>query len=231
MLAWYGSYIILIPAILLSLFAGSRVKSTFAKYSKTGNRNGLTGRDVAERILQQNGLYDVAIQHVKGNLSDHYDPKSKTVRLSDGVYNSTSLSAVSVAAHECGHALQHDTGYVPLNIRHAIVPAVNFANSAAMPLIMIGMFMGGGFSEILINIGILFFSGAVIFQLVTLPVEFNASSRALDILEEEQYLDREEMEPAKKVLNAAALTYVAAAAAAVLSLVRLLILTGGRRRD
>ncbi len=231
MYAWYGSYIILLPAILLSLYASSKVKSTFAQYSQQGNRNGYTGREIAEKILGINGMYDVGIEHIKGNLSDHYDPKTKTVRLSDKVYNSTSIAAVSVAAHECGHAMQHQHDYLPLNIRHAIVPVVNIANQAAMPLIIIGMFFGGGFSEIFINMGILFFSGAVIFQLVTLPVEFNASSRALDILEEEQYLDREEMVPAKKVLNAAALTYVAAAAAAVLSLVRLLILTGGRRRD
>ncbi len=231
MFAWYGSYIILLPAILLSLYASNKVKSTFAKYSKQGNANGYTGREIAEKILALHGMYDVGIEHVKGNLSDHYDPKTKTVRLSDKVYNSASIAAVSVAAHECGHALQHQNEYVPLGIRHAIVPVVNFANQAAMPLIFIGMFFGGGLSEILINIGILFFSGAVIFQLVTLPVEFNASSRALDILEEEQYLDREEMLPAKQVLNAAALTYVAAAAAAVLSLVRLLLITGGRRRD
>lgn len=228
------SYIILLPAILFSLYASSKVKSTFSKYSKYNNVNGYTGQDIAERILNLNGMYDVAIEHVQGNLSDHYDPKTKTVRLSDSVFNNTSIAAVSVAAHECGHAIQHNKDYVFLNVRHAIVPVVNIASNASMPIIILGMFLGGGqgsISYFLIQLGIILFSGSVVFQLVTLPVEFNASSRALAILEEEQYLSREEMEPAKKVLNAAALTYVAAAASAILSLLRLVLVFGGRRND
>lgn len=232
-MGYLGSYIILLPAILFSLYASNKVNSTFKKYSKVGNRNGYTGRDIAEKILQMNGMHHVAIEHVSGNLSDHYDPKSRTVRLSDSVYNSTSLSAVSVAAHECGHALQHENDYVFLNIRHAIVPVVNIVNQASTPLIILGVILGasGSLGSLLIQLGILFFAGAVVFQLVTLPVEFNASGRALDILEDEQILDREEMGPAKKVLRAAALTYVAAAASALLSLIRLILIFGGGRDD
>jgi len=234
---FYGglaSYVMLIPALLLSLYASSKVKSTFNKYNKVGNNNGYTGRDIAEKILQLKGVYDVQIEHVQGNLSDHYDPRTKTLRLSDSVYDKATISAVSVAAHECGHALQDQDSYVFLTIRHAIVPLVNIVNQAAMPLIILGIFLGGrtlGIGSLLIQLGIIFFSGVVIFQLVTLPVEFNASSRALDLLEDEQYLDREEMQSAKRVLNAAALTYVAAAASAALSLIRLLLIFGGGRND
>jgi len=218
------------------MYASTQVKATFEKYSRFSNRNGFTGRDIAEKILHLNGLYDVQIISVGGKLSDHYDPRTKTVCLSESVYNSQSLAAVSVAAHECGHAVQHHEEYAFLQIRHAIVPAVNIVNSMSMPMIMIGALLGGmgsstGIGALLIQLGILFFSGAVFFQFITLPVEFNASSRALHILQNEHMLNQEEMEPAKKVLRAAALTYVAAAAVALLSLIRLLLVFGGRRDD
>ena len=234
--SWYASYIILVPAILFTLYASSKVKSTFKKYSKYANRNGYTGEQVARRILDNHGMQHVRIAHVPGDMTDHYDPQTKVVRLSDTVHSKTSLAAVSVAAHECGHAIQHQQSYVFLTLRHAIVPGVNLVNKMSMPMIMIGVLLGGfgGNSSIgylMIQLGILFFSGAVFFQFVTLPVEFNASKRALTILESTQMLSGEEMIPAKKVLNAAALTYVAAAATSVLSLIRLLLIFGGRRDD
>lgn len=230
------SGIILLPAILFSLYASSQVKNTFAAYSKYTNRNGYTGFDIARKILDLNGLYDVSVEPIQGKLTDHYDPRTRTVRLSESVYGKQSLSAVSVAAHECGHALQHQNNYVFLNVRHSIVPVVNFANQLSMPLIMIGAFVGGvgrsgSFGYLFIQLGILFFIGVVVFQFVTLPVEFNASKRALTVLNEQHYLTDDEMGPAKKVLNAAALTYVAAAASALLSLIRLILVFGGRRND
>ncbi|WZL83037.1 zinc metallopeptidase [Vallitaleaceae bacterium 9-2] len=233
---WYASYIVLIPAILFTLYASSKVNSTFKKYSKYANRNGYTGAEVARKILDDQGLYDVRIEHIPGDMTDHYDPRTKVVRLSDTVHSKNSLSAISVAAHECGHAIQHQQQYVFLSIRHAIVPGVNLVNKMSMPMIMIGVILGGfgGNSFVgylMIQLGILFFAGAVLFQFVTLPVEFNASKRALQILDAERMLSDEEMGPAKKVLNAAALTYVAAAATAVLSLIRLILVFGGRRDD
>jgi hypothetical protein len=234
--SWYASYIILLPAIIFTLYASSKVKSTFKKYSKFANRNGYTGAQVARRILDDHGMSHVRIEHVPGEMTDHYDPQTKVVRLSDTVHSQTSLAAISVAAHECGHAIQHEEEYLFLSVRHTIVPAVNIVNKMSMPMIMIGVILGGfgGNSSIgylMIQLGILFFSGAVFFQFVTLPVEFNASKRALHILDVERMLSVEEMIPAKKVLNAAALTYVAAAATSVLSLIRLILIFGGRRDD
>ena len=190
----------------------------------------MTGAQAAQRVLNSAGIYDVRIQHVAGNLTDHYDPRNKTLNLSDSVYGSTSVAAVGVAAHECGHAIQHQQGYAPLNIRSALVPAANFGSAAAWPLIILGIIFGGA-GSVFCQIGIVFFSAAVLFQIVTLPVEFNASSRAVRILGDTGILSEQELPYTKKVLRAAALTYVAGAAAAILQLLRLLLLFGGRNRD
>ncbi len=191
----------------------------------------MTGAQAAERILHSAGIYDVSVQHVSGELTDHYDPRNKTLSLSDSTYGSTSVAAVGVAAHECGHAIQHQQDYAPLSIRSAIVPVANLGSFAAWPLILIGMFITSSTGSLLINIGILCFSLSVLFQLVTLPVEFNASSRAIHMLGQAGILREEELRGTRKVLGAAALTYVAGAAAAILQLLRLLILTNGRRDD
>jgi Zn-dependent membrane protease YugP len=223
------TYILVIIGVILSLAASARVKSTFAKYSRVRNHSGLTGAETAERILQRAGIYDVTIERVEGQLTDHYDPRKKVLRLSDSVYSSNSISAIGVAAHECGHAIQHQNSYAPLKIRSALVPVANFGSAIAWPLILIGLLLTG--SQALIDIGIILFSTAVLFQLVTLPVEFNASRRAVKTLGEAGILHYEELNQSKKVLNAAALTYVAAAAATILQLLRLILLFGGRRRD
>ena len=191
----------------------------------------MTGAQAAERILNSAGIYDVSIRHVSGNLTDHYDPRNKTLNLSDSVYGSTSVAAVGVAAHECGHAIQHQKNYAPLTIRGALVPVANFGSTISWPLILIGLFFTSNTGPLLINVGILCFSFAVIFQLVTLPVEVNASRRALKILGNTGILNSEELPMTRKVLKAAALTYVASAAAAILQLLRLVILFGGRNRD
>lgn len=191
----------------------------------------MTGAQAAERILHSAGIYDVSVQHVSGELTDHYDPRNKTLSLSDSTYGSTSVAAVGVAAHECGHAIQHQQDYAPLSIRSAIVPVANLGSFAAWPLILIGMFITSSTGSLLINIGILCFSLSVLFQLVTLPVEFNASSRAIHMLGQTGILREGELRGTRKVLGAAALTYVAGAAAAILQLLRLLILTNGRRDD
>jgi len=188
----------------------------------------MTGAQAAQRILNYAGIYDVRVQHVAGNLTDHYDPRNKTLNLSDSVFNSASVAAVGVAAHECGHAIQHQVNYSPLNFRSALVPVANIGSAAAWPLIILGVIFGGAGSTVC-KIGILFFSFAVLFQLVTLPVEFNASSRAVRILGEIGILNDQELPYTKKVLKAAALTYVASAAAAIMQLLRLVILFGGNR--
>ena len=191
----------------------------------------MTGKEAAEEILRRNGIYDVQVIHIPGNLTDHYNPGNKTLGLSDTVYQSSSVAAVGVAAHECGHAVQHAMGYAPLSIRGALVPVANFGSAVAWPLILIGLLINGETSLLLINLGILLFSAAVLFQLVTLPVEFNASRRAVKALGASGMLYPDEVASVKKVLGAAALTYVAGAASAILQLLRLLILTGGRRRN
>ena len=191
----------------------------------------MTGREAAERLLHANGIYDVTVQHVAGNLTDHYDPRNKTLNLSDSTYASTSVAAIGVAAHECGHAVQHANGYAPLKIRGSLVPVANFGSTLAWPLILIGFLIQGNASVLLINLGILLFSAAVLFQIVTLPVEFNASSRALKSLETNGILYTEEVADTRKVLRAAALTYVASAASAILQLLRLILISGGRRRN
>ena len=191
----------------------------------------MTGAEAAERILRSVGIHDVRIVHIQGSLNDHYDPRNKTLSLSDSVYGSSSVAAVGVAAHECGHAIQHQKGYAPLRIRGALVPVANFGSTLAWPLIIIGIFFHGNMGQMLIQLGIILFSFAVLFQLVTLPVEFNASGRAMRILENTGILGSDELRSTGKVLRAAALTYVASAAAIILQLLRLLILFGGRSSD
>ncbi len=224
------TYILVIIGIVLCLVASARVRTTFSKYSKIRSISGYTGAQAAERLLQEAGIYDVRIERIPGNLSDHYDPRSKTLRLSDPVYDQSSIAAIGVAAHECGHAIQHQNSYIPLKIRGALVPVANLGSMAAWPIIILGIFMGQNW--FLINLGIILFTVAVLFQVVTLPVEFNASRRAITKLGETGILYQDELRQSKKVLDAAALTYVAAAAASILQLLRLLILFGGgRNRD
>jgi hypothetical protein len=213
--------VLLLPALAFSLYAQYKVKSTFSKMSRVSSSSGLTGKRVAEGLLNKNGIDDVQVEQVDGRLSDHYDPISKKLRLSSDVYNSNSLAALGVAAHETGHAIQHRVAYLPLKIRHAIFPVVRFGSSLWMPL-----FIGGLIFSIpkLIDIGIILFAGAVVFQIVTLPVEFNASKRALAQLETSGYISSREIGGAKKVLDAAAMTYIAATAMAVLQLIRLFLL-------
>ncbi len=222
------TYILLIIGMLLSLAASAKLKSTFARYRSVRNASGLTGEQAARRILQAAGITDVQVRAVRGSLTDHYDPRTKTVNLSQDIYGQTSLAAVGVAAHECGHAIQHATHYAPLEIRSAIVPAANLGSQLSWPLFFIGLIMS---IRPLITAGIVLFSLAVLFQLVTLPVEINASSRALHMLEATGILGSDENRGARKVLTAAAMTYVAALAGSVLQLFRLLILAGGRRND
>lgn len=225
------TYILVLIGAVICLVASARVKSTFRRYSGQRSMSGMTGAQAAERILRSQGIYDVTVCHIAGSLTDNYNPSRKTLNLSDAVYGSASVAAVGVAAHECGHAIQHQQGYRPLSIRAAIVPAANIGSALAWPLILIGMFFTRGTGSLLIHIGIICFSFAVLFQLVTLPVEFNASARALAILGQQGILSESELPLTKKVLKAAALTYVASAAASILQLLRLMLLFGGRRRN
>ena len=221
------TYILVLIGVVISMIASVRVKSTFQKYSRVRSRTNMTGAQAAQRVLNSAGIHDVTIRHVSGDLTDHYDPRNKTLNLSDPVYGSTSVAAIGVAAHECGHAIQHQQGYSLLSLRSALVPVANFGSAVSWPLIIAGVIFGGAGST-LCKIGILLFSAAVLFQLVTLPVEFNASFRAVRILGDTGILGDQELPYTKKVLKAAALTYVAGAAAAILQLLRLLILFGGR---
>lgn len=223
------TYILILIGAILSMWASSRVKSTFARYDRVRNLRGITGAQAAETILHQAGIYNVSVQRIQGNLTDHYDPSAKVLRLSDSVFGATSVAAIGVAAHECGHAIQDQKDYAPLRIRTALVPVCNFGSTISWPLILIGVIMG--WNQMLIRAGIFLFFAVVLFQLVTLPVEFNASSRALKILSSTGLLQGDENEGARKVLSAAALTYVAGAAASILQLLRLIILFGGRGRD
>lgn len=228
---YYGfdmSYLVLVlPAVLLALWAQMRVSSTFGRYSQVRSVRGLTGAQAARYILDRNGLQHVRIEQISGNLTDHFDPRTNVVRLSQSVYNVPSIAAVGVAAHECGHAVQYAVGYGPMKLRAAIIPATNFGSKLAFPLILIGLLMN---SSSLLLAGILLFSLTAVFQLVTLPVEFNASSRALQTLDQQGLLTREELGGTKKVLSAAALTYVAALIVSLAQLLRLLLIFG-RRRD
>ncbi len=222
------TYILAIIAAVISLIASAGVKATFNKYSKRIAQSGLTGRDVATRILNGAGIYDVSVNHISGNLTDNFNPTNKTLNLSDSVYASNSIAAIGVAAHESGHAIQHDKGYIPIKIRGAIVPVVNFGSRLSFPVILLGCLMN--YNEIIISIGILLFSFGLIFSLITLPVEFNASRRAISILEQDGILYDEELRGARKVLFAAAMTYVASAIGMALQLLRLFLMFRGRRR-
>ena len=222
------TWILVIIGAVLSMAASAKVNSTFSKYSKVRSMTGMTGEDAAKRLLNSQGIYDVTVRPVKGQLTDHYDPRTKTVNLSESVFHSTSGAASGVAAHECCQAMQDNVGYVPLKLRGAIVPVANIGSQAAFPLIIFGVLIGGMGSP-LVNIGLILFSLAVIFQLITLPVELNASRRAITLLDQVGILGGQEVNQTRKVLGAAALTYVAALAASVLQLLRLVILFGGRR--
>ena len=219
--------LIIIPALLLSMWAQHRVSSTFSEYSKIAARSNVTADGVARMLLTLYGMGNMPINHVSGNLTDHYNPQNKTLNLSDSVYNSNSIASIGVAAHEVGHAIQHNEAYTPLIFRNSIVPVVNIASTASMPLFFIGL-MAGMMS--LVNIGIILFSATLIFHLVTLPVEIDASSRALKLLEQTHTLNSQELSGAKKVLTAAAWTYIAAALMSLLQLVRLLMIRNSRRR-
>lgn len=222
------TWILVIIGAVLSLAASAKVNSTFRKYSNVRSMSGMTGEEAAKRLLRSQGITDVTVRPVKGQMTDHYDPRTKTVNLSEPVFHSASVAAIGVAAHECGHAIQDNVGYVPLRLRGAIVPVASIGSTAAFPLIILGVIIGGLGSP-LIDIGLILFTLAVIFQLVTLPVELNASRRAVILLDQVGILGGQEVAQTRKVLGAAALTYVAALAASVLQLLRLFILFGGRR--
>jgi Zn-dependent membrane protease YugP len=222
-----SSFIILIPALIISFWAQSKIKSTFQKYSRVHSAKGYTGAQVARMLLDSNGLFDIPVEIIGGNLSDHYDPSHRIMRLSHDVFYGTSVASIGVAAHETGHAIQHQQNYVPLNLRNAIVPVVNFSSSASWILFFIGIVLRWAG---LINLGILLFTAVVVFQLITLPVEFNASKRALRILSDKEILYGDEISGAKAVLSAAAMTYIAAALMAISQLLRL-ILISNRNRD
>ena len=223
------TYILIIIGVIITLAASAKMNSAFTRYSRVRSHSGLTGAQAATKILNYAGIYDVVVERVSGNLTDHYDPRSKVLRLSDATYNATSVAAIGVAAHECGHAMQDKEAYAPLKLRGSLVPVANIGSNLSWVFIILGIVMGA--NQTLLNIGILLFSLAVIFQLVTLPVEFNASSRALRVLKDSAMMYDDEVEDTRKVLSAAALTYVASAAAAILSLLRLVILFGGGRDD
>lgn len=223
------TYVLVIIGIILCSIASIRVQTTYRKYGQVRSFSGLTGAQVAERILRANGIEDVSIEQIGGNLTDHYDPRRKVLRLSDGVYNSNSVAAIGVAAHECGHAIQHSRGYAPLHLRSVLVPITNIGSKLAFPCILLGIIVAS--FRPLLTVGILLFSLTVLFALITLPVEFNASRRALVILEDQGILYDEELKGARKVLSAAAMTYVASAVSAILQLLRLWLLYGGKRRD
>lgn len=225
--------IIVLPCLILSLWASARVNSTFKRYSKQLSARHISGAEAAERVLRLSGVYGVRIERVNGNLTDHYDPKTNVIRLSDSVYGSTSTAAIGVACHEAGHAVQYAESYFPIKIRAVIIPITNFGSKLAMPLILLGILLSalGNFSYTLVYIGIACFALSLVFQLVTLPVEFNASRRALEAIDQAEILTQEERKGARKTLSAAAMTYVAAAAVALAQLLRLILLFGRRRRN
>ncbi len=218
--------VLVVPALIISMIASFRVRTTFNKYREIGNSKNMTGAEVARYLLQSNGIYDVQVTRVKGELTDHYDPRKKELRLSDSTYSSVSVAAVGVAAHETGHAIQHSVKYGPLALRSSLVPVANIGSQAGPTLAILGLILSW---SVLINIGLLLFAAAILFYLITLPVEFNASSRAIESLDRHDILMKDELQSAKKVLNAAALTYVASALVAIANFLRLLLLAGNRR--
>ena len=222
----YG-YILIVIAFFYSLFAQFRVNSTFKKYSRTTNKSGMTGAEVAEMVLRQNGVHNVRVERVSGNLTDHYDPRTNVIRLSDGVYSATTVAAAGVAAHEAGHAVQYARGYLPVKLRGAIIPVTNIASRLATPLLILGFFLD---ISGLVWLGIFAFSFSVLFQIITLPCEFNASRRAMNAIEDSGRFTREDQYGAGKTLKAAAMTYVAAMAVSLLYLLRYVALANGRRR-
>lgn len=223
-----ATYILVIIGAIISMIAAANVNSTYKRFSRVRNMSGLTAEEAAARILRNAGIYDVRIERIRGDLTDHYSPTEKVLRLSDTVYGSTSVAAIGVAAHECGHAVQHQVGYAPLKLRSISVPVANIGSKLSWPLILIGLLLG---STGLAQAGVFLFTFVVLFQLITLPVEFNASSRALKILQNDNMLMEQELSGAKKVLTAAALTYVAALFSSILQLLRLVLLTQGNRRN
>lgn len=228
------TYIVLVmPALILAMAAQGKVSSTFNKYSRVQSHIGITGAEAARRIMEQNGIYDVSIERVSGNLTDHYDPSRKVLRLSDSVYSSSSIAAIGVAAHETGHAIQHARNYAPLSLRSLMVPLANIGSRLSMPLILIGLLFGfaSSMGNTLITLGIIFFGLSVVFTIITLPVEFNASRRAIACLDESRILYSDEIDGAKKVLSAAAMTYVASTVVALANLLRLIVVFGNGRDD
>ena len=234
---YYGfdwTYIVLVlPCLILSLWASVSVKSTFRKFSQQFSQRRITGADAAERVLRNNGVHNVRIERIAGELTDHFDPKANVIRLSNDVYSSTSTAAIGVACHEAGHAVQYAKHYAPIKLRAAIIPVTNFGSKLAMPLILLGIVLSflGDFSITLVYLGIACFSLSLVFQLITLPVEFNASRRAIRAIRDAGILTQQEMYGAKRTLRAAAMTYVAATATALAQLLRLIVLFGGRRRN
>ena len=221
-------WMLIIPAALFALWAQSRVNSTYNRYNCVMSRRGMSAAQICRQILDENGLYNIRIEHISGKLTDHYDPRGQVIRLSDSVYNSTSVAAIGVAAHEAGHAVQYSVGYVPIKIRNAVIPISQIGSSLSMPILLIGLLFNQG---VLVQIGIILFSTVAVFQLVTLPVEFNASGRALRTLSGSHILDEEETQMAGKVLKAAALTYVAALISSLAQVLRLILLYGRRNDD
>lgn len=236
MLYYYGfdwTYLVLVlPCMIFAMVASTRVNSTFQKYSQQYSQRRITGAEAARRVLSHNGVSGVRIERVAGNLTDHYDPSTNVIRLSDSVYDSTSTAAIGVAAHEAGHAVQYASNYAPIKLRAAIIPLTNFGSRLAMPLILAGILLTflGGFSTMLVHLGIAAFALSFVFQLITLPVEFNASRRAIRAIEDAQLLTAEEQKGAEKTLKAAAMTYVAAMSVALAQLIRLIMIFGNRRR-
>lgn len=220
--------VLVLPAFIFAMYAQFKVSSTFKKYSRYGSASGMTGADVARNILNSRGLYDVRVEPVAGQLTDHYDPRTRTLRLSQNVYNSSSIAALGVAAHETGHAIQHQEGYAPLVLRNGLIPLAGIGSAAGPMMAIFGIIFSW---PILVQLGIILFGAAVAFYLITLPVELNASKRAIAVLTSQGMLGWNEAEPARKVLNAAAMTYVASAAVAVANLLRLILLARGMSRD
>ena len=228
MFFWDYTFILLIPPLLLAFYAQAKVRNTYAKYSKVFASSRISGAQMAQEILSLGGAGEVKVERTPGKLSDHYDPRKRALRLSEGVYASDSIAALGIAAHEAGHALQHHSGYAPLHLRNAIYPVASFGSTLAFPLFFIGFLMSSKGPSILMDIGILLFTGAVIFSVLTLPVEFNASKRAVALLGERGYLRGRELDGARRVLSAAALTYVASTAMAAMQLLRMFLLRSSR---